>query len=139
MKKNTLIGLIIISHGNLARELLTTLEHIVGDQTHIKTISIGTDDDMEQRRSDILKTVSEVDQGAGVLVLVDMFGSTPSNLAISVMSKAKAEVVSGVNLPMLIKLAEIRDRGTLKIAALQARRAGRQYIHIASELLAKKK
>ena len=139
MKKNIPIGLIIISHGNLARELLATLEHVVGAQSHIKTISIGTDDDMEQRRSDILKAVGEVDQGAGVIVLTDMFGGTPSNLAISVMDKAKVEIIAGVNLPMLVKLVEIRDQGTLKAISLQARKAGREYIHIASQLLAEKK
>ena len=138
MKKNIPIGLIIISHGNLARELRATLEHVVGAQLHIKTISIGTDDDMEQRRSDILKAVGEVDQGAGVIVLTDMFGGTPSNLAISVMDKAKVEIIAGVNLPMLVKLAEIRGHGTLKATALQAREAGREYIHIASQLLGEK-
>ncbi len=139
MKKNAVIGLIIISHGNLARELLATLEHIVGAQTHIKAISIGTDDDMEQKRGDILKAISEVDQGAGVILLADMFGGTPSNLAISVMHKAKVEVIAGVNLPMLVKLAEIRAHGTLRTVSLQARKAGRSYIHIASQLLAEKK
>ncbi|OFX12128.1 MAG: PTS fructose transporter subunit IIA, partial [Alphaproteobacteria bacterium RIFOXYD12_FULL_60_8] len=123
--------------GRLADEFVAALEHVVGPQTHIKTVCIGPDDDMERRRSDILASVSAVNvDNKGVVVLTDMFGGTPSNLAISIMEKAKVEVIAGLNLPMLIKLAMVREVETLDSAVFQAQEAGRKYINVASQLLA---
>jgi len=130
-----MIGLVVVTHGRLAAEFRAALEHVVGPQDHFETISIGPDDDMEQRRNDILSAVNKVDDGAGVMVLTDMFGGTPSNLAISVMENANVEVVAGVNLPMLIKLASVRGETGLRQAAEMARDAGRKYISVASEVL----
>jgi len=130
-----MIGLVVVTHGRLAAEFRAALEHVVGPQDRFETISIGPDDDMEQRRNDILAAVSRVDDGAGVIILTDMFGGTPSNLAISVMENAHVEVVAGVNLPMLIKLASVRGETDLKDAAALARDAGRKYISVASEVL----
>jgi len=110
-----MIGLVIVTHGRLAEEFVAAAEHVVGPQTHIAAVSIGADDDMEKRRADILGAAQSVDDGEGVIILTDMFGGTPSNLAISVMEKAKAEVIAGVNLPMLIKLASIRPDSSLRI------------------------
>ena len=134
-KENTMIGLVLVTHGNLARELIATVEHVVGPQTKIAAVCIGPDDDMEQRRRDILDSVAGVDSGKGVIVLTDMFGGTPSNLAISIMDKARVEVIAGVNLPMLIKLASVRQSEGLAEAAISAQDAGRKYIHIASQVL----
>jgi PTS system mannose-specific IIA component len=130
-----MIGLVVVTHGRLAAEFRAALEHVVGPQDHFETISIGPDDDMEQRRNDILAAVSKVDDGTGVVILTDMFGGTPSNLAISVMENAHVEVVAGVNLPMLIKLASVRGDKTLGEAGALARDAGRKYISVASEVL----
>lgn len=130
-----MIGLVVVSHGRLAAEFRAALEHVVGPQDQFETISIGPDDDMEQRRNDILAAVSKVDSGSGVIVLTDMFGGTPSNLAISVMESANVEVVAGVNLPMLIKLASVRGDVGLGAAGTMARDAGRKYISVASEVL----
>ncbi|MEJ8575030.1 PTS sugar transporter subunit IIA [Microbaculum marinum] len=130
-----MIGLVVVTHGRLAAEFRAAVEHVVGPQDRFETISIGPDDDMEQRRNDILAAVNKVDDGGGVIVLTDMFGGTPSNLAISVMENANVEVVAGVNLPMLIKLASIRGDTGLKDAAAMARDAGRKYISVASEVL----
>ncbi len=133
--QHRMIGLVVVSHGRLAAEFRAALEHVVGPQDQFETISIGPDDDMEQRRNDILAAVSRVDSGSGVIVLTDMFGGTPSNLAISVMDSANVEVVAGVNLPMLIKLASIRADVSLQTAGIMARDAGRKYISVASEVL----
>ena len=103
-----MIGIVLVTHGRLANEFLAALEHVVGDQEQIVAVSIGPDDDMERRRVDILKAVEAVNDGDGVVVLTDMFGGTPSNLAISIMDRSKVEVIAGVNLPMLIKLAGVR-------------------------------
>jgi PTS system mannose-specific IIA component len=130
-----MIGLVVVTHGRLAAEFRAALEHVVGPQDRFETISIGPDDDMEQRRNDILAAVAKVDDGAGVIILTDMFGGTPSNLAISVMESAHVEVVAGVNLPMLIKLASVRGETDLKEAGAMARDAGRKYISVASEVL----
>jgi mannose PTS system EIIA component len=130
-----MIGLVVVSHGRLAAEFRSAVEHVVGPQDRFETISIGPDDDMEQRRNDILSAVARVNDGSGVIVLTDMFGGTPSNLAISVMENANVEVVAGVNLPMLIKLASVRDNAGLKEAGEMARDAGRKYISVASEVL----
>ncbi len=130
-----MIGLVLVTHGRLATELIGALEHVVGPQDAVAAVCIGPDDDMEQRRGEILERVSDVNAGEGVVVLTDMFGGTPSNLAISIMDKAKVEVIAGVNLPMLIKLASNRGELGLQEAALEAQEAGRKYINIASQLL----
>jgi len=136
------IGLVLVTHGGLADEFLAALEHVVGPQTHVAAVSIGPDDDMDQRRQDIFDAVNEVNQGSGVVVLTDMFGGTPSNLAIKMMESAAArkqtggiEVISGVNLPMLIKLASARADKPLGELVEEAQDAGRKYINIASALL----
>jgi PTS system mannose-specific IIA component len=130
-----MIGIVLVTHGNLAREFLAAMEHVVGPQLQARAISIGPDDDMERRRADILAAAIEVDSGEGTIVLTDMFGGTPSNLAISIMDRANVEVLAGVNLPMLIKLATARATETLATAVTQARDAGRKYISVASSLL----
>jgi PTS system mannose-specific IIA component len=128
--------MVLVTHGRLAAEFVAALEHVVGPQRNIAAVCIGPEDDMEKRRQDILRCVSEVDAGAGVVLLTDMFGGTPSNLAISVMDKAKIEVIAGINLPMLIKLASLRQSETLANAVRGAQEAGRKYINVASQLLA---
>ncbi|MDR3407987.1 MAG: PTS sugar transporter subunit IIA [Methylovirgula sp.] len=130
-----MIGMVLVTHGHLATEFRAALEHVVGPQKQIATVSIGAEDDMEERRRDILAAVKQVDHGMGVVVLTDMFGGTPSNLAISVMNGGHVEVVAGINLPMLIKLASIRDTMSLDQAVLQAQDAGRKYIYVASRVL----
>ncbi|MCC2664463.1 MAG: glmZ(sRNA)-inactivating NTPase [Geminicoccaceae bacterium] len=134
-ERHSMIGLILVTHGRLAEEFIAATEHVVGSQTHMRAISIGPDDDIEQRRRDILAAVEAVDSGAGVILLTDMFGGTPSNLAISIMDKGKIEVIAGVNLPMLIKLASVRDSEALEDAVASAQEAGRKYINVASTLL----
>ncbi|MGH7123475.1 MAG: PTS sugar transporter subunit IIA [Stellaceae bacterium] len=131
-----MIGIVIVTHGRLAAEFIAALEHVVGPQRDIAAICIGPDDDMEQRRQDILQSVKAVDTGDGVVLLTDMFGGTPSNLAISVMDRPKIEVIAGINLPMLIKLASLRSTETLADAVRGAQEAGRKYINVASQLLA---
>ncbi|MEM7301361.1 MAG: PTS sugar transporter subunit IIA [Pseudomonadota bacterium] len=131
-----MIGLVLVTHGQLAVEFRLALEHVVGEQTHIATISIGPDDDMEHRRDDIISAVESVDAGKGVIILTDMFGGTPSNLAISVMEADRVEVVAGVNLPMLIKLASVRTSGEMAAAIVEAQAAGKKYINVASHVLA---
>ena len=130
-----MIGMVLVTHGHLATEFRAALEHVVGPQKQVATVSIGPDDDMEQRRHDILTAVEAVDGGDGVVLLTDMFGGTPSNLAISVMNGGAIEVVAGINLPMLIKLASVRDVATLDQAVAQAQDAGRKYINVASRVL----
>lgn len=131
-----MIGMVLVTHGRLADELIAALEHVVGPQAQVMAVCIGPDDDMEQRRSDIMKSAQDVDTGGGVVLLTDMFGGTPSNLAISIMDKANVEVIAGVNLPMLIKLASVRESADLADAVASAQEAGRKYINIASQLLA---
>jgi PTS system mannose-specific IIA component len=131
-----MIGMVLVTHGRLAEELIAALEHVVGPQPNVTAVCIGPDDDMEQRRAEILESVSRADEGDGVVLLTDMFGGTPSNLAISVMEKANVEVLAGVNLPMLIKLASVRKTEKLADAVQSAQEAGRKYINIASQLLA---
>jgi PTS system mannose-specific IIA component len=130
-----MIGIILVTHGRLAAEFLAALEHVVGGQAQIAAICIGPDDDMEERRADILRGIAAVDTGDGAVLLTDMFGGTPSNLAISVMDRARIEVIAGVNLPMLIKLASLRQTETLERSVLGAQEAGRKYINVASQLL----
>ena len=133
-----MIGMVLVTHGHLAIEFRLALEHVVGPQSQFETVSIGPEDDMERRRHDIVEAVKSVEMGAGVVLLTDMFGGTPSNLAISVMNGARVEVLAGVNLPMLIKLASVRDTCTLEQAVAQAQDAGRKYINIASQVLGAK-
>jgi mannose PTS system EIIA component len=133
-----MIGMVLVTHGRLAVEFRAALEHVVGPQGQVATVAIGPEDDMEQRRDDIVSAVKAVDSGGGVVLLTDMFGGTPSNLAISVMDGAKVEVVAGINLPMLIKLASVRDSVPLEAAVVQAQDAGRKYINVASKVLSGK-
>jgi len=130
------IGIVLVTHGRLATEFVAALEHVVGPQTQIAAVCIGPEDNMEQRRRDILQSIGDVDSGDGVVLLTDMFGGTPSNLAISVMDRAKTEVIAGVNLPMLIKLASLRQNEGLARSVAGAQEAGRKYINVASQLLA---
>ncbi|MEL7486886.1 MAG: PTS sugar transporter subunit IIA [Pseudomonadota bacterium] len=130
-----MIGLVIVTHGRLAEEFVAATEHVVGPQERMRAVCIGADDDMEKRREDIVTAAQAVDDGDGVIILTDMFGGTPSNLAISVMEKANAEVVAGVNLPMLIKLASVRAEAPLSESVAAAHEAGRKYINVASWVL----
>lgn len=134
-----MIGLVVVTHGKLAKEFIAATEHVVGKQKQIAAICIEPEDDMEKRREDILAAVKEVDTGSGVAVLTDMFGGTPSNLAISIMGKVPVEVVAGINLPMMVKLATIRANMPLVEAVMTAQEAGRKYINVASNLLSKEK
>lgn len=130
-----MIGIVLVTHGRLAAEFVSALEHVVGPQENIEAICIGPDDDMEKRRQDIMGAAKAVDTGEGVAVLTDMFGGTPSNLAISIMDKARVEVIAGLNLPMLIKLASVRKTMKLADAVEAAQQAGTKYINVASKLL----
>ena len=130
-----MIGLVLVTHGRLAEEFRNAVEHVVGPQRQLETVSIGAEDDMELRRQDIMAAIRRADGGAGVVVVTDMFGGTPSNLAISVMETGRVEVVAGMNLPMLIKLASVRDCVSLEQAVAQAQDAGRKYIYVASKFL----
>ena len=134
-----MIGLVIVTHGRLAQEFISAMEHVVGPQIAVEAICIGPDDDMERRRQDILAACGRVEQGQGVVLLTDMFGGTPSNLAMSVMDQTRAEVIAGLNLPMLIKLASVRGRVSLEEAVAAAQEAGRKYISVASYVLAGEK
>jgi PTS system mannose-specific IIA component len=127
-----------VTHGQLAAEFRNAVEHVVGPQDNFETVAIGADDDMEQRRRDIVDAVARVDTGTGVIVLTDMFGGTPSNLAISVMESGRTEVIAGMNLPMLIKLSSIRKGDNMGVALDEAQAAGRKYINVASQLLSSK-
>jgi len=131
-----MIGLVLVTHGRLALEFIDALQLIVGPQAQIAAVCIGPDDDMEKRRKEIIDQVASVDDGDGVVLLTDMFGGTPSNLAISVLDQGKVEVIAGLNLPMLIKLATVRGTEPLKSSVEQAQEAGRKYINVASQLLA---
>ena len=133
-----MIGLVLVTHGQLAREFKLAIEHVVGRQEAFETICIGPDDDMEQRRLDILQAVRDAERGKGVIILTDMFGGTPSNLAISVMDEGDIDVLAGVNLPMLIKLASVRGEKPMDAALVAAQEAGRKYIAVASRILSGK-
>ncbi|MEL6743939.1 MAG: PTS sugar transporter subunit IIA [Pseudomonadota bacterium] len=133
-----MIGIVLVTHGSLAKEFQLALEHVVGPQEQLETVSIGPDDDMEQRRQDILDASGRVNTGPGAIILTDMFGGTPSNLAISVMEPGLVEVVAGVNLPMLIKLAGVRGESPMEEALDKATEAGKRYINVASQILAGK-
>jgi len=131
-----MIGVVIVTDGKLAREFRAALEHVVGPQEQFETVSIGPDDDLDLRRNDMMEALARVDGGKGVIVLTDMFGGTPSNLAISAMERDNVEVIAGVNLPMLVKLASVRGESSLEEAITQAQEAGRKYISVASQILA---
>ena len=133
-----MIGLVLVTHGKLAEEFRHALEHVVGPQKNIETVCIGPEDDMDRRRQDIIDAVEKVDSGSGVIILTDMFGGTPSNLSISVMSSGKTEVIAGMNLPMLIKLAGVRGDNDMQKALVEASDAGRKYINVASRVLSGK-
>jgi PTS system mannose-specific IIA component len=133
-----MIGMVLVTHGRLACEFRAALEHVVGPQKQLSVITIDPDDDMDGRRQDIMDAIHCVDTGEGVVVLTDMFGGTPSNLAISAMNGSNVEVVAGINLPMLIKLASVRDESKLQDAVVQAQDAGRKYINVASRILSGK-
>jgi PTS system mannose-specific IIA component len=130
-----MIGIVLVAHGNMARGLIAALEHVVGPQQCVSAVCIGADDDMDKRRAEILESAKACDTGDGVIVLTDMFGGTPSNLAISIMGHSRIEVLAGVNLPMLVKLASVRTRPIAE-AVRMAQEAGRKYITIASRILA---
>lgn len=130
-----MIGIVLVTHGRLAEEFVAALEHIVGKQAQIGAICIGPDDDMERRRAEIAQSIKQVDKGDGAVLLTDMFGGTPSNLAISLLAPGRVEVIAGVNLPMLVKLASVRTKTGLEKAVTEASDAGRKYINVASQLL----
>jgi mannose PTS system EIIA component len=130
-----MIGMILVTHGKLAEEFVNAMQHVVGKQDAVATVCIGPNDDMEARRREIAEKIATVDSGAGAIVLTDLFGGTPSNLAISLMKAGKVEVIAGINLPMLIRLAKARGCMDLAKATSAARDAGRNYITIASEFL----
>ena len=130
-----MIGLVLVTHGRLAAEFVTAMEHVVGPQQRVEAICIGPEDDMEGRRNDISEAIGRADAGEGVIILTDLFGGTPSNLAISLMKSERVEVIAGVNLPMLIRLEGARRTMSLKAAVAAARDAGRKYISVASEIL----
>jgi mannose PTS system EIIA component len=130
-----MIGLVLVTHGRLAAEFISAMEHVVGPQLNIEAICIGPDDDMEARRRDIGTAVRSVEQGRGVIILTDMFGGTPSNLAISLMGTGHIEVIAGVNLPMLIRLASVRKEMNVAAAVEAAQAAGVKYISVASQIL----
>ncbi len=130
-----MIGLVLVTHGRLADEFVTAMEHVVGPQEQVRTVAIGPDDDMEARRADIRQAIADVDGGSGVIVLTDLFGGTPSNLAISLMERGHIEVIAGINLPMLIRLESARRKMGVAAAVAAAREAGRKYISVASEVL----
>jgi mannose PTS system EIIA component len=130
-----MIGLILVTHGRLAEEFLVALEHVVGPQQHIETVCIGPRDNMEERRREIATAIRKVEQGKGVIILSDLFGGTPSNLAISLLEPGRVEVIAGINLPMLIRLDSARKNMDVRSAVAAARDAGRKYISVASEVL----
>ncbi len=131
-----MIGMVLVTHGGLDKEFVRALVHVVGPQNKICTVCIGPDDDLEVRRQEIIDCVADTDDGDGVVILTDMFGGTPSNLAISVLGQGPVEVIAGINLPMLIKLAGLRSTENLAEAVAQAQEAGKKYINVASQLLA---
>jgi len=132
-----MIGIVVVSHGRLAKELILAAEHVVGKQDNIRAICIDPEDDMEIKREEIITAARAVDGGNGIVILTDMFGGTPSNLAISIMGRIPVEVIAGVNLPLLVKLASIRSSVKVEEAVLMAQEAGRKYINIASNMLNK--
>ncbi len=133
-----MIGMVVVAHGKLAEAFINVTEHVVGKQSHMVAVGIEPEEDNEHARQAILKAIKDVDSGKGVVILTDMFGGTPSNLAISLMKSEGVEVIAGVNLPMMIKLASVRSKTTLEDAVNQAQDAARKYINVAGNLLATK-
>jgi mannose PTS system EIIA component len=133
-----MIGIVLVTHGRLAAEFRAALEHVAGPQKQIESIAIGPDDDIEQRRQEIISAVTKVDSGVGAVLLTDLFGGTPCNLAISIMNGSNIEVIAGVNLAMLIKLAAVRETSSFEQAVIEAQDAGRKYIYVASQILGAK-
>jgi PTS system mannose-specific IIA component len=134
--RHLMIGLVIISHGQLAEEFRNAIVHVLGPQENIEVIGIASEEDTDAGRDDLVAAVERADQGAGVIVLSDMFGGTPSNLAISLLNRKNVEVIAGVNLPMLIKLVSIRSNVSVGQAVIEAQDAGKKYINVASKLIA---
>ncbi|MBT8432791.1 MAG: PTS sugar transporter subunit IIA [Altererythrobacter sp.] len=130
-----MIGLILVTHGDLADHFVDAMEHVVGPQQDVATVCIGPNDDMENRRQEISDAIGSVQHGDGVIVLTDLFGGTPSNLAISLLDRGHVEVIAGINLPMLIRLAGARKKMNVIDAVAAAKKAGRNYITVASEFL----
>ena len=130
-----MIGLVFVTHGNLAREFVAAMEHVVGKQKNVECVCIGPEDDLEERRQEILQKAKGADSGSGVLLITDMFGGTPSNLAMSVIGHGNFDVIAGANLPMLIKLASARQNMPLNECVVCAQEAGKKYINVASQLL----
>ena len=130
-----MIGLVLVTHGNLALEFVSAMQHVVGPQQQVESVCIGPEDDMEMRRNEILEKVNSVNTGDGVVLLTDMFGGTPSNLALSMMDRANVEILAGINLPMLIKIASLRKEKSMRESVEGAQDAGKKYINIASQLL----
>ena len=130
-----MIGLVLVTHGNLAQEFIAAMQHVVGKQEQVEAVCIGPEDDMEIRRSEILAKDKKVNSGDGTIILTDMFGGTPSNLALSLMETANVEIIAGINLPMLIKLCSLRKDKSMKEAVNGAQDAGKKYITVASQLL----
>ncbi len=130
-----MIGLILVTHGDLAKHFVDAMEHVVGKQTAVETVCIGPNDDMEQRRTEIANAITSVDSGDGAIILTDLFGGTPSNLAISLLETGRVEVIAGINLPMLIRLAGARNSLGVVELVEAAQTAGRNYITVASEFL----
>ncbi|MEO0327150.1 MAG: PTS sugar transporter subunit IIA [Pseudomonadota bacterium] len=130
-----MIGIVVVTHGRLAEEFRKALEHVVGTQDQFETVCIESDDDMEAKRGEIAKSIKSAETGNGVIILTDLFGGTPSNMAISFMQEMNVEVIAGINLPMLVKLSSIRASGDLDSVATMAQEVGRKYIHVASKVL----
>lgn len=133
-----MIGIVLVSHGEIASAFKKAVEHVVGAQEQFQTICIEADDDMERRREDIVNAIKEVNTGQGVVVVTDMFGGTPSNLAISLMEPGNIEIIAGMNLPMLIKLAKVRESKEMSVVLSCSSEAGKKYINVASQVLAGK-
>ena len=130
-----MIGLVIVTHGRLAAELVAAMEHIVGPQVAVRSVCVGPEDDLNSRRTEVGESIKDVDRGAGIILLTDMFGGSPSNLCIGQMNRPDIEVLGGVNLPMLVKLAKVRGAMTIGDAVQHAQAAGRKYIGVASEAI----
>ncbi len=127
-----MIGIIVVTHGGLAQELVAITQHVVGQVDGVRSIGVGPDDDLEKRRAEIREAVAAVDAGAGVIIVTDMFGGTPANLAATQQVKGRVEVLAGANLPMMIRLMESRETLGVVEAAEAACEAGRRFIAVAS-------
>ena len=130
-----MIGVVVVTHGQLARELVNAAETIVGDLPRFTAVSIGWHEDTQDAREEIARAIARVEQDSGVLILTDMFGGTPANLAMTFLTTDRVEVITGVNLPMLIKLAGLSGEAELLAVAREMREQGRNAIWVASDLL----